>query len=191
VNQLTQCLAIFFMGTMMVTASSPGNSLYQLPVTLETADGSTVSLASLRGHPVLISMFYSHCTSVCPMLAQNLEELAAQLSPVERSRIRIVLVSFDAQGDAPADLSAFKAQHHIDGAGWVIARTSAEEVRLLAAALGIRYKQLPDRSFNHSSPITLLDEKGVARARVLDWRATDDSFLSQLKALADARVAAP
>jgi protein SCO1/2 len=190
-TSLIKIFALLLVGTAPVMAWLPGDSLYQLPVKLETADGAKLSLSSLRGRPVLITMFYSHCTSVCPLIAQDLQNLEERLSPVEKQHVRMLMVSFDAEGDAPADLRAFEERHRIGGAGWLLARTSAEEVRLLAAALGIRYKHLPDQSFNHSSIITLLDQQGVVRAKTLGAQATDEAFVVKLKALVGAKAAAP
>src|SRR5436309_2498484 len=53
----------------------PGDSLYQLELPLETAAGVTVPLSSLRGRPLLVTMFYSHCTSVCPLLTTELQQI--------------------------------------------------------------------------------------------------------------------
>src|SRR5262249_19214185 len=58
-------------------ARLPGDSLYQLQVPLESSDGTPMSLASLRGKPLLVTLFYNNCSSVCPMLT-------AQLQTIER-----------------------------------------------------------------------------------------------------------
>jgi protein SCO1/2 len=88
----------------------PGDSLYQLPITLQTAEGKTLELADLRGHPLVVTMFYGHCSSVCPLLTAHVQQLVSQLSPAEQQRIRILMVSFDAVGDTPAALSRFKSR---------------------------------------------------------------------------------
>jgi protein SCO1/2 len=55
-------------------------------------------------------------------------------------------------------------------------------VRAIAAALGIRYRQLPDKSFSHSSVITLLDRDGVPAARTQVLAAEDPGFVASLRA---------
>jgi protein SCO1 len=146
-----------------LAASMSGDSLYQLDITLQTADGQNIALSSLRGAPLLVTMFYSHCTSVCPMLTTELQGIYVQLTPLQRARIRVLMVSFDAERDTPAELQAFKEQHSIHEAGWVVARASGNDVRALAAVLGIRYRELADQSFNHSAVIALTDSEGVIR----------------------------
>jgi protein SCO1 len=128
-------------------------------------------------------MFFSHCSSVCPLVTLDLQNLEHQLTAQEKSRVRIVMVSFDSQNDTPAELQRFARERNIDTTRWILARANAQDVRLMAAALGIRYRELPDHSFNHSTVISLLDQEGVVRAKTLGVQASDDSFLKSLKSL--------
>jgi protein SCO1 len=168
---------------VLEAADVPGASLYQLSVPLETADGATLALASLRGQPLLVTMFYSHCTSICPLLTAELQSIDRQLAPNQRATVRVLMVSFDAARDTPAALKSFARLHHIDDPRWIVARASASDVRLLAAALGIRYRELPDHTFNHSAVITLADRDGVVRARALGVGVVDVQFLGTLKSI--------
>jgi protein SCO1/2 len=165
-----------------LAASLPGLSLYQLDITLQTADGQAIPLSSFRGAPLLVTMFYSHCTSVCPMLTAELQGLYRQLTPPQQARFSVLMVSFDAERDTPAELKAFKEQHSIHEAGWVIARARAEDVRALAAVLGIRYRELADRSFNHSAVIAVADSEGVIRGRTTELRG-DPTFIALVRHL--------
>ena len=108
---------------------------------------------------------------------------AKQWLPRRRRWIQPIRPPRRSQNDTPAELQRFAHERHIDSPRWILARASAEDVRLLAAALGIRYRELPDHSFNHSTVISLLDQEGVARAKTLGVQATDDSFLKSLKSL--------
>lgn len=171
------------MADMPATRSIPGNSLYQLPASFETAEGTSMKLSDFRGSPLLVTMFYSHCTSVCPLVTAQLQRLVAQFSPAEQRQMRVLMVSFDSVRDTPEALSAFKAAHHIeDSSTWVLARASAGDVRALAAALGIRYRELPDHSFNHSALISLADRDGTIRARSSDLAALDKTFVRAMRA---------
>jgi formylglycine-generating enzyme required for sulfatase activity/cytochrome oxidase Cu insertion factor (SCO1/SenC/PrrC family) len=161
----------------------PGDSLYQLPISLETADGNTVPLSSFRGKPLLVTMFYGSCTSVCPMLTNQLQLLERRLTARARANTRVLMVSFDSDHDTPARLSGFRQQHHIVDSRWIIARTTPDNVRLLAAVLGIRYRQLPDRSFNHSTTIALADREGVIQARASGVQSSDAGLVTAANSL--------
>lgn len=140
-------------------------SLYELPLELTDQDGKVRGFAAFRGHPVVISMFYSSCPYACPTLISEIQRVEALLSPSEREQTRVLLVSFDPERDTPQKLKILSRERHADEARWLFAQTSAENVRQLAAVLGLKYKRLDDGGFNHSSVITVLDRQGAIRAR--------------------------
>lgn len=166
----------------VAAAPLPGGSLYQLGATLEPAGAARLALEALRGEPVVVTMFYSRCTSVCPMLTLQMQHLAAGLGEPERARVRFLMVSLDAAFDTPERLAAFADEHHLPRPPFMVAHASAEDVRAVAAALGIRYRQLPDGSFSHASLITLLDRDGVPRARSALLAGDDPAFAAELAA---------
>jgi protein SCO1/2 len=179
------------MHNMPALDTTPGDSLYQLDFSLEPVGNAPVRFASLRGEPLLVTMFYSHCTSVCPLVTTQLQHMVAALAPADRRRLRILMLSFDTVRDTPQALAAFMAEHHIRDPNWLIARAKPGDVRALAAALGIQYRELPDHSFNHSALITLLDAQGVPRARTQTITAQDPEFLSSVRALLAAESPKP
>jgi protein SCO1/2 len=166
-------------------AALPGGSLYQLGAALDTVGGERIALDSLRGAPVVVTMFYSTCTSVCPMLTQQMQRVAAALDAGQRARVRFLMVSFDAARDTPARLADFAAEHHLPRPPFVVAHAAAGDVRAIAAALGIRYRQLPDGSFSHSSLLTLLDRDGVPVARSTLLAGDDPEFVARVRALGE------
>ena len=171
------------MQAMPAADNIPGTSLYQLDLSFETADRSAIKLRDLRGTPLIVTMFYSSCTSVCPLLTTQVQHLVAAIPPAAQQQIRVLMVSFDSARDTPEALTTFKAEHHIHENNWLIARGSATDVRTLAAALGIQYRELPDHSFNHSAVVTLLDADGVPRARTQNISSVDPNLLASLTAL--------
>jgi protein SCO1/2 len=143
----------------------PTDSLYLLPVPTEDAHGVVGSLDRHRGSPVIISMFYASCPTACPMLITEIKTFLADLSPAERSQLQVVLVTLDPARDTPEALQAVFEKHQLDPSQWTILRTPPNEVRTVAAALGIRYRPAPDGQMNHSTLLTLLDPEGRPVAR--------------------------
>jgi protein SCO1/2 len=90
-------------------APLPGGSLYQLAATVDVADGTRLALDALRGDAVVVTMFYSSCTTVCPMLTLAMQHIAAALDDSDRARVRFLMVSLDAERDTPARLVEFAA----------------------------------------------------------------------------------
>jgi len=147
-------------------APSRSHSLYALSATLVDHEGHSVGLDLFRGHPVLISMFYSSCPDACPLLIASIQRIESELSARERGNLRVVLVSLDPERDTREALQALARARGLDEARWRLLRAEDDTVREVAAALGIKYRRLPDGSFNHSSVITLLDRLGVIQARI-------------------------
>ena len=138
----------------------PGDSLYHLDVVLTDQDGRDVQLADLRGQPVLVSMFYTSCRYICPLIIDSARGVEQALDEGERAGLRIVLVSLDPDRDDVAALKRISDRRRLDSARWSLARTDAQSVRRIAAALGIRYRALADGEFNHTSQMLLLDHDG-------------------------------
>jgi protein SCO1/2 len=161
----------------------PGDSLYQLKIELAAQDGRRVRLDELRGRPVLIAMFYASCAGVCPAIAFNMRRMDAALTPAQRESLQPVMVSFDPARDDAAALTEFARLNKLDAPRWIVARTPESSVRELAAALGVRYRQLPDGTFSHSTVIAVLDADGVIRARTETISAVDPAFMQVLSTI--------
>lgn len=143
----------------------PGDSVYQLDATLSDQRGQALKLDAARGQPVLVSMFYTSCQFVCPMLIDAARDTHAALSEAERKRVKVLLISFDPARDTPARLEAMARERGLDASQWTLARTDAATARKIAALLKFQYRALPDGEFNHSAELILLDAEGRIAAR--------------------------
>jgi protein SCO1/2 len=157
-------------------APMPGDSLYRLPVHLQAAGGEHLMLEQYRGEPLVVTMFYGTCKSACPLLTRAMKATAAGLAPAAREKVKFLMVSIDPQRDTAAELQRFARENGLQAPAFQVARLDADGVRLLAAALGIRYRQLPDGNFSHSSVLTALDADGVPRARTEQLAGRDPAF---------------
>ena len=82
---------------------------------LQNYDGSTFSLAAQRGKAVFVTFLYAHCPDVCPLIASNLHNAYAKMSPAMRKHVVIVAVSVDPHGDSASTVAAFVRQHQLSG----------------------------------------------------------------------------
>ena len=149
----------------MEAAPPRGDSVYALSASLVDQRGRAVGLDLFRGHPVLISMFYASCPDACPLLIADLQRMERELPPRIKADLRIVLVSLDPERDTPDALQALARARQVDESRWRLLRAPEDTVRDIAALLGVKYRRLPDGSFNHSSVITLLDPDGAIVVR--------------------------
>ena len=134
-------------------------SLYQLDAPWTDDAGRTVSLAALRGQPVVLAMFFASCEYACPVLVGDMQRLRAALPAAVRAQTRFVLVSFDTARDTPAALAAYRAGATLD-AGWTLLRGEAAAVQELAMLLGVKYQQDTRGQFSHSNLLTVLNPEG-------------------------------
>ena len=143
-----------------------GESLFHLDAVWEDHRGGTLSLADLRGHPVVLVMFYGNCTTACPVLVQDARRLDAVLPADVRADTRFVLVTFDSVNDTPERLGAYAVSHGIDDPRWYFVRGERAQVRALAMLLGVQFRNNGDGTFDHSNLVTVLDGDGRIVHRV-------------------------
>ena len=134
-------------------------SLYQLDLPWTDDAGATVRLASLRGKPVVLAMFFAQCEYACPILVNDIQRLRAALPVTIRDDARMVLVSFDVQRDTPAALKAYRERASLD-ANWTLLHGDMNAVQELAMLLGVKFKQDARGQFSHSNLFTILNVHG-------------------------------
>jgi protein SCO1/2 len=167
----------------VVAAPRSDLSIYALSMTLTDQDDRKVGLDVFRGKPVFIGMFYGSCPSACPLLISTIRRAMSELDTSSGSEVRVLLVSFDPEHDTPRALRAIFAQRGLD-ARWKLAAAPDDQVRDLAALLGIQYRKLPDGSYNHTSSVVLLDRTGAIDMRIDDTSQPIELLVERARALA-------
>ena len=160
----------------------PGDSVLQISDTFTNQDGRDFKLSDRRGTPQLIAMFYTSCKYICPLIIDSGKGIENSLTPAERKKLSILLVSMDPARDTPKALMFIVNKRKLDTTRWTLSRTDEKGVRTIAALLGIRYRLLADGEFNHTSALILLDADGriVARTETLGSKP-DPVFLATVK----------
>lgn len=135
----------------------PDDSLYQLEGTWETDRGDSLSFSAFRGYPVVLTLMYSHCTAACPLLVNDMKRIDLQTPSGEPTQF--VLVTMDPERDTPEQLARFKEGYML-GERWTLLRGTPENIRTLAALLGIRYRPEEGGEYAHSNIVSILDAEG-------------------------------
>ena len=172
------------------TTALPRNSMYQLQVGLTDQDGHAVRWEDSAGPaggatpqrgPRIVSMFYSNCDMVCPMLFEAIRVIEGKLPEPQRKRLQVGLITLDPARDNVATLKKTAAQRGGDPERWHLYRTNAADVRKVAGVLGVQYRRLSSGEFNHSTPIILLDGQGVELARTENIAKPDAGFIKAVQ----------
>lgn len=166
--------------------SLPGNSVYQLQATLIDASGRSRTWAEFRGQPRIATMFYSSCPYMCPLIIESAKAIDKSLTPDERARLGVLMVSLDPKRDSPTALTALVKKRGIDAKRWALLRPDPRDVRSLAAVLGVKYRALANGEFNHTSVLVLLDADGriLARTETIGSEPDPEFLVAIRKALA-------
>lgn len=159
----------------------PGDSVYQLAAMMTDQNGHQFKLAERRGRPMLVSMFYNSCEFVCPMLIDTIRTTQQSLTPEERDRLSMMLMTFDPTRDTVKVLKSISEKRDLDAAQWTLALTGAANVRKIAAALDIQYRLLGNGEYNHTTVLVLLDGEGRIVGRTQKIGAVDPAFLALIR----------
>jgi protein SCO1/2 len=119
------------------------------------------------GRLAVVTMAYTNCTVSCPRLIADLKRIEGALTGAQRARVEFVMVSLDPARDTPARLAGFARGLHLDPAAWTLLTGSADDVRELAAALGVRYVMEANGEVSHTNRIVVLDAAGTP----VHWQA--------------------
>ena len=166
----TMALALLLCGFATIThaakpAPLPTDSVYRLALPLTNAQGKTNDWSQLRGKPRVVAMFYTSCPYMCPLIVEGGKAVERALPAADRAKVGVVLISLDPKHDTPAKLRAMAAERHVDPTQWTLAAPAPDDVRKVAGVLGVRYRELADGNFNHTSALVLLDADGRIVAR--------------------------
>jgi protein SCO1/2 len=135
-------------------------SLYLLESKWTSDLGKTMPLSVFRGRPQVIAMFFTHCEYACPILLNDMKKLEAALPAELRAKTDFLLVSFDTKRDTTDVLAAYRKKEKLPAGTWSLLRGGEDDVRELAALLGINYAPDARGQFAHSNLITVLNAEG-------------------------------
>jgi len=165
-----------------IVAPLPRDSVYQSTAQLTDAQARRFAWSEQRGRARLVSMFYTTCRFVCPMIVDGAKSIQQSLTEEERARLGVTLISLDSKRDTPQVLARMQKERDLDRARWTLATPDPKDVRAIAGLLGIRYRELADGEFNHTTVLVLLDADGrmIARTERVGG-LPDPSFLAAVR----------
>ncbi len=133
--------------------------------TLRDQSGARVSLASLRGRPLLLTFLDSQCKQECPIQGRQLGSLLRRLPDAERPTL--VVVSVDPVGDTPASIRHAMAKWRLAGPwAWHWLNGNRTTLRTVWHLYGITVDPTSG-DIVHSLVLYLIDRSGYERTAYL------------------------
>jgi protein SCO1/2 len=129
--------------------------------TLRNYDGTSFNLGGDRGKAVFVTFLYSHCPDVCPLIAAQLHNTYARMTPAMRRQVGIVVVSVDPRGDSAGAVAAFMRSHQLAGEGRYLIGSAGQLVPVWKAwNVGSEADTSRPDLVNHSALIYGISAKG-------------------------------
>lgn len=140
-------------------------------------------LADLRGRPLVLSLVFTNCLSVCSGQTLHLREVTRIARAALGARSFAVLtVGFDSAHDSPERMLAYGLDRGIDDPDWHFASADAATVRRLTDEVGFTW--LPSsRGFDHITQVTILDASGTVVQQVYGQAFSPPDLIEPLKDL--------
>lgn len=125
------------------------------------ARGRDLALAELRGKPLVVSLVYTSCATVCPLVTDHLrDQVFAARRVLGTGSFDVLTFGFDASGDRPGQLTGFAGTHGLRGIeGWHVASADAPTTAAFLAELGFSFRAAAG-GLDHVTQTTILDAEG-------------------------------
>lgn len=129
---------------------------------LKDQSGATITLAQLKGHPIVLTFLDATCTSECPITAQYLDWTAQDLG--KRAGDVIWLAMTVNPANVPADVTTFMIKNKVQVHLHVLLGTQAELAPLWKAYyIEVVPPATPGGDVEHTVITYLLDSQGRER----------------------------
>jgi protein SCO1/2 len=145
------------------------------------ARGVRLDLSELRGKPMVLSLIYTSCSHVCPMITQRLRQAVEEAHGlIGADRFTVVTVGFDVRNDTPMRMAAFARSQGVDLPGWKFLSGDEASVAALAKDLGFTYVA-SGGGFLHVAQTTIIDRDGRIYRQVYGDDFPIQVFMEPLK----------
>ena len=123
--------------------------------------GRALALSEFRGKPLVVSLIYTSCATVCPIVTDHLRDSVIEARRVlGDGRFNVLTFGFDASGDRPGQLAGFAGVHGLTGIeDWYIASADEATTAALLSDLGFSFRAAAG-GIDHVTQTTILDAEG-------------------------------
>lgn len=156
---------------------------------LTATTGQTISLAALRDKPLVVSLVYSACSSVCPVTTQHLISAVEQANQLfGPDRFNVLTIGFDARNDTPVRMAHFASTQGITAPNWQVASADTATISAVLRDLGFSYASVAG-GFDHITQTTILDRGGKVYRHVYGDEFPIRMFMEPLRDVVHGRSA--
>lgn len=153
--------------------------------TLTRSSGQQVKLHDFRDKVVLLYFGYTYCPDVCPATMAELSKAMKELSPKDREKVQVLMITVDPDRDTPEVLGQYLS--HFDPSFMGLTGTD-EEIAAAAKPFGIYYRKRDGTAetgylVDHTSTVAAVDKDGTLRL-IYSFNTPGEDIATDLKRLA-------
>ena len=146
--------------------------------------GQHVRFADLRGKPLVISMIYSSCADVCPVITSTIESAdAIARDALGDDAYNIVTIGFDVASDNPVRMQSFARKYGVPVSDhWRFLSGDFPSILGLSEDTGFQFFESP-KGYDHLTQTTILDANGKVYRQIYGEQFEAPHFVEPLKNL--------
>jgi len=143
-----------------------------------------VRLSDFLGKPLVISMIYSSCSDVCPVITKTLENVdAVARDALGEEAFNIVTIGFDVAHDNPVRMQSFARQIGVStNDHWHFLSGDLTTVAALSEDIGFLFYDSA-KGFDHLTQTTVLDASGKVAVQIYGETFATPMLVDPLKNL--------
>jgi len=166
---------------LKISQAAVGDTLAEF--TFADVDGEPFELQSLYGKPLVVSLIYTSCHHVCPLITQSVaDNVDIAREALGEDAFSVVTIGFDWQIDTPERMRMYAAERRINDERWHFLSGDADSVRAISNSVGFQY--FPSaKGFDHLSQTTIVDAEGRIYRQVYGANFETQAFVEPLKEL--------
>lgn len=131
---------------------------YLPDVSLTNQYGKPLSLALLKGKPLLVSFIHTSCKGVCELMTAKMKDVADDLG-ANGTKVSMVSISTDPNDDGPAQLMAYAKKEDVADDGFVFLTGKPAAVKQVLAVYGVN-QHAGDDEMTHVFELFLIGPDG-------------------------------
>ena len=151
-------------------------------ITLVDQHGHNVSLASLKGKPVLFDFIYTSCPGPCLLLTARMKKIADRLGPKLGTEVRIVSITVDPEHDQPKQLLAYASAQGANVNGWLFLTGTPRQIEDVMSRFKLIRQREADGTVDHVLEFFLVDANGRALFQYMGERVEPEQVTKDCEA---------
>ena len=127
-------------------------------------NGQTFDLRSVRGRLAIVTMAYTHCRLVCPMVFERLQQMQRELD--SRGQVgEFFVIGFAGVEDDPKTWHRYRITRHLTRPNWHFLSGNETDTQRFARTFGFEY-WLYDEHVMHGFQIFVFGADGMRRTQI-------------------------